>query len=177
MIIAMAGLPGTGKSSIARRLATILSGVILDKDELRTIVFRPSEIDYSRAQDEICIDILYQLTEHILSHDPNKHVIIDGRTYSKQHDIDKLVRLARRLGTRLKIIECHCADVIAKQRLKADITKGRHYARNRTPELYFKLKAQAEPIKEPKLNIDTGINSFEECVKLAMDYVTMDDKL
>ena len=36
MLIAMAGLPGTGKSTLATALADALPAVVLDKDKLRT---------------------------------------------------------------------------------------------------------------------------------------------
>ena len=39
MIVIMAGLPGTGKSTLARALAQRLAGAVLDKDEIRAALF------------------------------------------------------------------------------------------------------------------------------------------
>ncbi len=48
----MAGLPGTGKSTLARTLAAKLNGVVLDKDLVRAAVFNEQWIEYSREQDD-----------------------------------------------------------------------------------------------------------------------------
>jgi predicted kinase len=39
MLIAMAGLPASGKSTIAARLAKELGGVILSKDQVQAVLF------------------------------------------------------------------------------------------------------------------------------------------
>lgn len=171
MLIAMAGLPGTGKSSIASRLAAELPGIVLDKDQIRPMIFLPCEIKYSKMQDDFCVSILYRIAEYRLANNLNRFVILDGRTYSKRRDVDSLVVFAARIKSGLKIIECCCPDTIAKQRLQTDIAQGSHSAQNRTAELYDRLKAEAEPINEPKLVIDTEIKSLEECVKLSMNYI------
>ena len=41
MIVLMAGLPGTGKSTLARELAAQTSGRVLSKDEIRHAIFLP----------------------------------------------------------------------------------------------------------------------------------------
>src|SRR5947209_2269421 len=46
MLIAMAGLPGTGKSTLARQMARALSGVVLDKDVIRAALFPPALVEY-----------------------------------------------------------------------------------------------------------------------------------
>jgi predicted kinase len=43
----MAGLPGTGKSTLARVLANDLGGVVLDKDVIRAALFPAALIEYS----------------------------------------------------------------------------------------------------------------------------------
>ena len=55
MLIAMAGLPATGKSQIAERLSTELGAVVLSKDTVRPKLFPPPVLDYSREVDDICM--------------------------------------------------------------------------------------------------------------------------
>ena len=46
LLIAMAGLPGTGKSTLAAALAEALPAVVLDKDKLRAGLIPPDKIEY-----------------------------------------------------------------------------------------------------------------------------------
>jgi predicted kinase len=174
MLIAFAGLPATGKSAIARQLAARVPAILLDKDTIRAALFPPNEIEYSVEQDDLCVRIMYQVVEYLLRKDPHKHVILDGRTFSKRYQVAELVDVAKRIGVPLKIIECTASDHVAKQRLDRDAVQNRHLARNRDFDLYLKLKAQAEPITVPKLVINTDSNDVAEYVRVAVAYIQQD---
>jgi len=47
VIVLMAGLPGTGKTTVARELASQVSGTILSKDEIRHTLFERRDVEYS----------------------------------------------------------------------------------------------------------------------------------
>ena len=48
MIVIMAGLPGTGKSTLAQALAQRLPGAVLDKDAIRAALFEPAHVHRDR---------------------------------------------------------------------------------------------------------------------------------
>lgn len=171
MLIALAGLPATGKSRLARQLATALPGVVLDKDQVRACLFPPGEIEYSRTQDDFCVGIMYQVVAYLFQRDPNKFVILDGRTFLRQRQVIDLMDAARRMGVPLKIIECVCSDATAQQRLQRDRSLGRHHAQNRDYDLYLQLKGTAEPITVPKLVIDTDREDDGANAARALTYV------
>ena len=50
MLVALAGLPATGKTSLAGQLAARLPGLVLDKDRIRSCLFPPEEVAYSAGQ-------------------------------------------------------------------------------------------------------------------------------
>jgi predicted kinase len=69
MIVMMAGLPGTGKSTLARELAVRTSGRVLSKDEIRGAIFQPGEIEYSTRQDDYCFRIMVETAGYLLARD------------------------------------------------------------------------------------------------------------
>jgi predicted kinase len=168
MIIAMAGLPGVGKTTLATALAAHVDAVVLDKDRVRATHFGPSHVEYTLEQDDFCVDLMYRTTEWLVRKDPNTVVILDGCTYTRAYQVATLRTTAAELGQALVVIECDCAPELAIARLNDDLAAGRHPAANRTPELYWEFRAAAEPITDPKLVIDTARAidvSVEECLQ------------
>ncbi|HEY2764405.1 MAG TPA: AAA family ATPase [Pseudonocardiaceae bacterium] len=170
MIVAMAGLPGVGKSTVARALATRLGAVVLDKDHIRAGLFPPSQVDYSREQGDFCLDVMYRTAGWILSRDPSIVVILDGCTYAHAYRISTLRRLAADLGAALRLIECVCDEEIALARIDDDRAAGRHPAANRDATLYRESRSGAEPITSPRLLVDTG-RPVRDCVADCVAYL------
>lgn len=171
MLVVLAGLPGTGKSTLAARLALALCGVILSKDVVRGALFPPLVVDYSRDQDDIAMAAVFAAAECILTTDPARAVLIDGRTFSKPYQVADVLALAHRVRQPLCVVECVCADDIAEARLATDHAAGTHPAANRTPELYARAKGIATPLTVPRLTLDTGTLTLDECVRRALAHV------
>ena len=155
MIIVLAGLPGTGKSVIAQELARELSGVVLDKDQIRAALFPTSHITYTTEQDDFCLSVMLQTATYLLQQQPDEPIILDGRTFSHTYQVQLVEQRAAHLDVPVAIIECTCADETACQRLEQDVTSGRHLAGNRNYALYLAIKTRFEPIREPKLVVNT----------------------
>ncbi len=168
MIVAMAGLPGAGKSTLAGALATQLHAVVLDKDRIRAGLFPPSNVDYTDDQNDFCVDVMYRTAEWLLCGDHPPVVILDGCTYTRANQIATLRRTAVDLGEPLRIIECICDDGLALARIADDVS---HLAGNRDAALYRKLQAAAHPITGPKLVVDTG-RPLAACVADCVAYAT-----
>jgi predicted kinase len=167
----MAGLPGTGKSTLAACLERELGAVVLSKDRVRAALFPPPVLDYSEVQDDVTMDAVYRAAAAVLRADPRRAVIIDGRTFLRPGQVRPLLELAALLGERPHIIECVCDDEVARERLERDQARGGHLAGNRTFALYQSLKEAAVPITEPHLVLDTGRTQPEECVRRCLQYL------
>ena len=171
MLIAMVGLPGTGKSTLAARLALALRGVVLSKDTARAALFPPLVLDYSREQDDIAMNAVFAATEQILKRDGDRAVFLDGRTFSKAYQVADALALALRVGQPLFMIECVCSEDVAEARLANDAAAGTHPAGNRTPDLHRRAKATAAPLTLPRLTLDTGRTLPDECVRLSLAHL------
>lgn len=168
MLILLAGLPGTGKSTLARTLAAQCQGVVLDKDEIRSVLFPPAYIEYSTAQDDFCQALMLETAAYLLARLPALRVFLDGRTFSRAYQIQNALAAATRLSTPWRILECVCAEATARQRLEA--SRASHLAQNRNWDLYKKLQAEFDPIPAPKLIVNTD-RPLEACIAAALAYL------
>jgi len=93
----MAGLPGAGKTTLARELAAHTGGRVLNKDEIRHALFAPEEIEYSSRQDDFCLHVMLETAEQLLEREPGRIVFLDGRTFSRRYQIDNVLNAAASL--------------------------------------------------------------------------------
>ena len=163
MIVLMAGLPGSGKSTIARELAARTGGRVLSKDVFRHAIFSPAEIEYSSRQDDFCQQLMLETAGYLLSRDPSRIIFFDGRTFSRRYQIENALTLAASLQKPWRILECVCLEETARRRLEADAASGAHAAGNRDYQLYLAVKARFETIMQPKTVIDTD-RSLDSCM-------------
>lgn len=167
MVVVLMGLPGTGKSTLARALAAALNGVVLSKDDIRAAAFPEPVRDYSAEQDDLAMEMLYQAAESILRRFPGTPVILDGRTFTQEKHIVRVLAWAASVKTAKRFIECVCDDETARDRL------AQHHASaaNRNFDLYLRLKAEADPIRLDRLVIDTANENLQEAVNRATAYI------
>ena len=167
MIVLMAGLPGTGKSTLAGELARRTSGRVLSKDEFRHALFTPQEIEYSSRQDDFCQELMLQTARHLLARDPARMIFLDGRPFSRRYQIENVIVVAASLHQPWRILECVCSDDSARRRLETDVNRGQHPAGNRDYALYLEVRARFEEILHPKTAIDTD-QSIETCIEVGL---------
>ena len=98
-------------------------------------------------------------------------IFFDGRTFSRNQHVQQVADAAATVGAELRVLHLHCPDALALERIAAD--RETHVAGNRNADLYFRVKANFEPITLPKLDVDTS-RPLEDCVEQCARYVVND---
>ncbi len=163
MIVLMAGLPGTGKSTLARELARRTGGSVLGKDEIRAAIFAPEDIEFSTAQDDFVMEVMLQAAGFLLRKNPSRTIFLDGRTFSQSYQVERVFKFAEESGQVCRIMECVCTDESARRRLEEERDTN-HPAANRTFALYLEVKARFEPITREKTVVSTE-QPINDCVQ------------
>jgi predicted kinase len=151
--VVLAGLPGTGKSTLAWAVADRLGGAVLDKDRVREALFPGEMTDYSREQDDLCVRAMLAAAAYLTERQRAAFIFFDGRTFSRHEQVDEVVRAAEQAGAQWRVLHVSCADDVAEARLSRG--DAEHPARNRTVQLYRDIKNRFEAIAYPKLEVDT----------------------
>ncbi len=159
MRVLLAGLPGTGKSTLAARLAEQVDALVLSKDTVRAALFGPRWVEYSRDQDEFVMGLLLETARWWEMRQPDAVIIFDGRTFAHRWQRDA-VQADR-------AIWCVCPAELSRQRLEV---ASSHPAADRNWALYGRVAARFEPLTEPHLLIDTS-RSLAECVEEVLAYL------
>jgi len=167
--ILLAGLPATGKSTLARKLAAQLErSVILDKDRVRDALFPGAMTDYTAEQNDLCMRVIYDAAGYLTFHRLADFIFIDGRTFSSAVQLAEALDAVAEAGASWRILHLTCSDEVAADRLRdADPD---HPARDRNIELYRQVKAKFEPIRQAKLDLDSSCGT-DNLIERVVEYV------
>ena len=132
-IIMLAGLPGTGKSTIASKLEDMLGYDVHSASSVRRDLGHKR---YSISKSPLVYIELYKRVLHSL--DNNKGVILDSVFASRQgrkiiYDIALLYTM------NLLIIECLCSEKVAKKRIISKPKNDGLFVDSRSPKIYDKI--------------------------------------
>lgn len=148
MIILICGLPGTGKSFLAKKLASKLSCRHINTDIVRKEKIK--EPGYSEKEKHSVYDAVVFLAEEALK--KKQSVILDG-TFYKSEFRKKAEQLAKKHKKGFYIIELVTPLSEVKRRL--DSKKNVKSDSAADFDVYKIIKAEFEPIKEYHLIIDS----------------------
>jgi len=169
VLVMLCGLPGTGKTSLARRLAMRWPAVIIESDRIRHILFTPPAYtaEESRQVHQVCHILIGWYLRHtdrdgkLYRH----HVIYDATNLYEYHR-QLVYRLAERNEARLVVVEVTAHDEIVRERLAP---RGRQdmaelYS-DADWDVYQRMRQRAEPIQGEHVTVDTSRGGIELAVE------------
>jgi aminoglycoside phosphotransferase family enzyme/predicted kinase len=159
-VVAVGGLAGTGKTTLATSVADTLGAELLRTDMIRQELFgagpHPAQIDggiYSREARERVYEELNRRA--VALHATRIAVVLDG-TFSTLEMLDKARQLATDPKSAFLAIECACRPEVARERISRRLDEGRD-ASDARPEIHEiqRMRWETWPADVPQVRIDT----------------------
>jgi predicted kinase len=151
-LILAVGLPGSGKSTFARRLAPKLSAAVLESDALRRLLF--GQPTYGALESQRLFEAIRASARELLEH--GRNVIVDA-TNVKESDRQPFYALARDTGARLIALRFTAPQPVIEQRLTR---RSRRHDQDDSSSagmaVYQMLAEREEPVTIDHLHIDTS---------------------
>lgn len=156
-MILLVGLPGAGKTTLARALAPRIDAVVLNRDDIRDAIFPEAFLDYSAAQNEVGTDALLGVLTYLLRHKQPGFVIVDGKPFSRKAEIAVVKALAETHAADLLVLHCVAPPEIIEGRLRHGLADPRNVRAQRDPEKAARIGRVFEAIDVPHAVIDTTV--------------------
>jgi len=150
LLVVVFGLPGTGKTFLAKELASELSLKHFNTDSTRKkILSRPG---YTHKEKEMVYDKLFEFLSEFLKRGEN--IVVDGTFYKKEYR-EKLRRMAREANTKPVFVELTAKEEIVEARMNERAKQTCDSDADFT--VYQKIKGEFEPLTEKHLTIDSSV--------------------
>ena len=164
MVIVVFGLPGSGKSYFASRLAKKIKAWYVNSDGLRKDLI-PNRTYSSKEKLSVYQTMLDMMIVAIGEH---QTMVIDG-TFYKESIRDMFVEQARSQEQEIIFIEVEAAEEVIKERLsKPRIDSEADFS------VYQKIKRDFQPLVIPHLTLRSGTDNIDAMLKQALDHLKKD---
>jgi predicted kinase len=152
LIVIICGLPGVGKSTLAKNLAPMINAIILSSDKIRKELF-PNPT-YSPFERKLVYDIMIILAKYL--NEARCNCILDA-TFNREDSRMEIKEKLQLSDKQFHIIECFCPEEVVLSRLKS---RKDDYS-DATIEVYQKMKKIYEPVKVDHIIVDTTLDPQE----------------
>lgn len=163
VLVLMVGVPGTGKSTLARRLARALPAELVQSDRVRRSLF--AEPKYTGAEASAVYGWCHAVLRSLLG--TGRSAVFDATNLDERHR-RRVYDLADACGAALIVVWTACSPSTVQQRMlrrrfdrdEEDLSEA-HWG------TYLELRPRAEPISRPHLVVNTRTDTAALVARVA----------
>lgn len=160
--VIMCGVPGSGKSHLARRLQPLLSATVVETDRVRRVLFHPPS--YTGAENAWVYSVCHALIARLLR---RRRAVIFDATNLLERSRRELARIAESAQARVVIVHTVAPDAVIRRRLLARQERpDPGNCSDATIAVYDQLRRTEQPIRRPHLVIDTTHDEAESIARI-----------
>ena len=158
ILVALCGLPGTGKTYFAREITNRLAFYVLESDRIRkTLVSKPK---YTRGEHSRVFNACHLLIEEYLGQE--KRVLFDATNLTENFR-QPLRQITQRQNARLVLVKLTAPRDLVRQRLQErglERESGSHPGNYSDADwlIYCRLAPYDEPVEGEHLSVDTSMD-------------------
>lgn len=145
-LILLSGLPGTGKTTFARRLSDVLSFEHVESDAIRRSIAAAPR--YTSEESGAVFRKAEELAARALAE--GRHALIDATNLSNR-DRKRFVRLADRAGATFIAVRLTAPDAVIRERL----ARPREGWSQADLAVYEMMRGRGQPFPMPAIVVDT----------------------
>lgn len=167
VVVALIGLPGAGKSTLANALAERLDLRLANRDLIARALF--PQCTYSLPEKRAAFHAVLLAVE--VNGAIGESTVIDGMTFSSRGDLERVARIAAKYDLVMVPIWLDLPADVAKARIGADRKSGRyHPADDRSPALVdavlerFERPLPTVPVIDALLPANTVLDVAEQII-------------
>ncbi|OQP63932.1 hypothetical protein A3860_23120 [Niastella vici] len=160
MVIIVMGLPGSGKSYFASRLAKAIEVEYINSDRVRKKMI--TQRTYSSKEKQLVYNKMLELMK--LAVIQKKDIVLDGTFY--KHSIRKKFIDEARNATCIFFIEVRASESLIRERLKQNRADS-----EADYTVYKIIQAQWEPLQEKHLILQSTNDNINDMLQTAIDYL------
>ena len=164
MIVIVFGLPGTGKSFFASRLAKMINADYINSDRVRKEMFKSST--YSEQEKAAVYNAMLEKMKEAV--DQRKNLVLDATFHKNETRKPFLQEMKGK--DKIFFIEVWAAENIARERLK----ESRPYS-EADFEVYKLIRQYWETLNEPHLMLESTNENIDNMLQKAAEYLQWKD--
>jgi predicted kinase len=158
-IVAVMGLPGAGKTTVAIAIERQLDMRRVCRDAIRAAMFPDCNFSFLEKRPAFRGVLLALEINGALG----ASSVIDGMTFSRRDDYDRVVALGSERNLDVVPLLLDCTPSLARARIAGDLAREGHLAGDRLPAIVDVVAARFESPPEDAIRIDANLPAIELC--------------